>query len=502
MTDSGETRWESYQEAGRRYFAEGDDAKAEQAFTAAIREASLLGADDVRLATSVSSLAQLKYRQKDLEQAEALFRRALAIRERVLGEKHPDVAVTMNSLARLYFRRNDYAAAAPLLLRLLAIKQETAGAHHPEVAVILTSLAKVRLAEGDHEAAEQLARRALVIREEVHPPNDPAIATSLEVLADVVGLRGNREEEWKLRERARAMREHASGAGNLAPTQPLSASPEVPGQSQAWPEAGRGALASPAAPPSSAPPPPTTKSVSLPWIEPPTSPALRRPAPRQDFALRPPRPSSAPAPSAPPSRSPAPPPAPRASAGGRPVRSRSGHREAPAEPRRSWGKLVAAAVVLVAVGAGAWIVHTRGSDVTGDEVAGSMQPVQPAPRPSKPPVNDAKPATNEPPAGGPQVAETAPPAPPATDTLATRSAVARTTPVGESTAGAKERSPRSAPPPEPVLPKINVDRVTNDITQKARARIDSVGRTITVKPPSFEKPPTVEKPPLTFDDPA
>jgi len=254
MSETIEARWESQNEAGRKLFSQGDFAGAEQAFIAAIREATHLGADNVRLASSLSNLGQLKYKQKDLPQAEALFRRALSIRERVLGpehfglvqninnlaalhyargeleqaeplflralaisekhlgEGHPEVAVTLNNLARLYFRRADYTAAAPLLTRLLTIKQESLGASHPEVATILTSLAKVRLAEGQYDAGEQLARRALGVREKIHVPNDPAIATALETLAEICGARGKHDEEMQLRERALGIREGTMGA--------------------------------------------------------------------------------------------------------------------------------------------------------------------------------------------------------------------------------------------------------------------------------------------------
>ena len=88
MNDTIETRWEQQNEAGRLSFTDGDYARAEQSFLAAIREATQLGADNVRLASSLSNLGQLKYKQKDFAQAEALFHRALAIRERVLGPEH------------------------------------------------------------------------------------------------------------------------------------------------------------------------------------------------------------------------------------------------------------------------------------------------------------------------------------------------------------------------------------------------------------------------------
>ena len=271
MTDSAETRWESHNEAGRRAFRQGDHSAAEQEFIAAIREANSLGSDDARLASSLAGLAQIKYLQRDFEQAEALFKRALAIRERTLGEKHPEVAATLNSLARLYFHRNEHLAAAPLLMRLLSIKQEALGAHHPEVAVILTSLAKVRLAERQYEDAEQLARRALLIREGIHDSNDPAVAMSLDTLADVLAARGMLEEEQGLRKRIAQIR------GSSAPPERQHDAVDQTGGTKAT-RPGSGAQA---AAPSRAPEPArTTRTASLPWIEPPTSPALRRPVPR------------------------------------------------------------------------------------------------------------------------------------------------------------------------------------------------------------------------------
>jgi hypothetical protein len=309
MTDSAESRWESHNEAGRRAFRQGDHAAAEQEFIEAIREANALGEDDARLASSLAGLAQIKYLQRDFEQAEALFKRALAIRERTLGDKHPDVAATLNGLARLYFHRNDHVAAAPLLMRLLAIKQEALGAHHPEVAVILTSLAKVRLAEHQYEDAEQLARRALLIREQIHEPNDPAVAMSLDTLADVLAARGLLEEEQRLRKRIEQIR-----GGTDARESPGGAGGRVASREQTPPAP----AASPTSPaPQSSPPEArrTTRSASLPWIEPPTSPALRRPAPRP-FATtgQTPAPPSKAAPSKPtpaPARPAAPPPAQR-----------------------------------------------------------------------------------------------------------------------------------------------------------------------------------------------
>ncbi|HJR62177.1 MAG TPA: tetratricopeptide repeat protein [Gemmatimonadaceae bacterium] len=206
MSDTVEERWTRHSEAGRRFMSERKYVEAEKAFLAAIKEARQLGAEDLRMAASLSSLGLLKYKQRDLVQAEMLLRQSLSIRERTLGsehvgivqsmsylaavyyargeldradelfrralrisekhlgEDHPDVATMISNLAQLHFKRGDFGSAGQLLTRLLAIREKALGEHHPEMAAILSRLAQVRYAELDTDAAEMLSRRALAIR--------------------------------------------------------------------------------------------------------------------------------------------------------------------------------------------------------------------------------------------------------------------------------------------------------------------------------------------------
>ena len=60
-------------------------------------------------------------------QAEPLFQRALAIREKVLGPEHPDTAHSLNNLAGLYRTTGAYAQAEPLYQRALAIHEKVLG---------------------------------------------------------------------------------------------------------------------------------------------------------------------------------------------------------------------------------------------------------------------------------------------------------------------------------------------------------------------------------------
>jgi len=72
----------------------------------------------------------LKERARYAE-AEPLYRRALAIREKVLGPEHPDAAMSLNNLAGLYRIQGQYAQAESLYTRALAIAEKTWGLDHP-----------------------------------------------------------------------------------------------------------------------------------------------------------------------------------------------------------------------------------------------------------------------------------------------------------------------------------------------------------------------------------
>jgi tetratricopeptide (TPR) repeat protein len=66
--------------------------------------------------------------------AEPLYGRALAIREKALGSDHPNVAQSLDRLAVLYHNQRRYADAEPLYKRALAIREKALGSDHPDVA--------------------------------------------------------------------------------------------------------------------------------------------------------------------------------------------------------------------------------------------------------------------------------------------------------------------------------------------------------------------------------
>ena len=71
---------------------------------------------------------------------EPLYKRSLAIFEKVLGPDHPSVAMALNNLAALYRNQGQYAQAEPLHKRSLAIREKALGPDHPDVATSLNNL--------------------------------------------------------------------------------------------------------------------------------------------------------------------------------------------------------------------------------------------------------------------------------------------------------------------------------------------------------------------------
>ncbi|MGC1649203.1 MAG: tetratricopeptide repeat protein, partial [Candidatus Sulfotelmatobacter sp.] len=76
----------------------------------------------------------------DLDQSEKLYRRALAIKEKLLGEDSPDAALTLNNLGALLTRAGRPEEAAGLLQRAVTILHDQVAPDHPHLALARTNL--------------------------------------------------------------------------------------------------------------------------------------------------------------------------------------------------------------------------------------------------------------------------------------------------------------------------------------------------------------------------
>jgi tetratricopeptide (TPR) repeat protein len=90
------------------------------------------------------------------DEAEPLYRRALAIREEKLGADHPDTASSLNNLANLYRAQGKYADAEPLYRQAHSISEQQLGAQHPHTQLVRRNYALLLRKLGRDEEANVL----------------------------------------------------------------------------------------------------------------------------------------------------------------------------------------------------------------------------------------------------------------------------------------------------------------------------------------------------------
>jgi hypothetical protein len=78
----------------------------------------------------VNDLGVLYREQNRQKEAESLFVKALDVRRRVLGEKHPDTLTSMSDLALLYVKQGRHEEAEPLALSCYEGRSANFGPEH------------------------------------------------------------------------------------------------------------------------------------------------------------------------------------------------------------------------------------------------------------------------------------------------------------------------------------------------------------------------------------
>jgi CHAT domain-containing protein/Tfp pilus assembly protein PilF len=124
-------------------------------------------------------------------QAVPLYRRALELRRRLHGKKHPSYATRVNNLGFLYHELGDHQAALPLYREALAVRKEALGTSHPAFAASLNNLGALLQDMGDYGAALSLYRQAADLNRQIHGEKHPEYATSLNNLASLYQAMGD-----------------------------------------------------------------------------------------------------------------------------------------------------------------------------------------------------------------------------------------------------------------------------------------------------------------------
>ncbi len=145
----------------------------------------LLGESHPDVAESLNNLALLYYSQGRYDRAEPLYLQALEMTKKLLGESHPYVALSLNNLALLYYSQGRYDRAEPLYLQALEMTKKLLGESHPDVASSLNNLALLYESQGRYDEAETLFLQALEMTRKLLGESHPHTKTVYENLLDL-----------------------------------------------------------------------------------------------------------------------------------------------------------------------------------------------------------------------------------------------------------------------------------------------------------------------------
>jgi tetratricopeptide (TPR) repeat protein len=194
-------------------YQKGKYAQAEALYRKALAmRQEALGPDHPDTALASSNLAASLESQGRVQEAEVLHRRALAVREQVLGSRHPHTAASRNNLAVTLKRQGRLKEAEQLIREALAVRQQVLGPRHPDSAEACGNLAANLDAQGRSKEAEPLHRQALAVKEEVLGPKHPGTAISYTNLAYNLDAQGRAREAEPLLRKALAIKEEVLGS--------------------------------------------------------------------------------------------------------------------------------------------------------------------------------------------------------------------------------------------------------------------------------------------------
>jgi tetratricopeptide (TPR) repeat protein len=144
--------------------ARGDHAAAlEEAQKLEATAKAQFGINHASYAYALNTLATVYTAQQKYDEAEGLYRRAMAIRAKVLGDDHPDVAHTLTNLSLVYSLQRKFGEAEGVLRRALKIQETVLGENDFTVATTLGLLASACLGQGKAQEADALHARAISI---------------------------------------------------------------------------------------------------------------------------------------------------------------------------------------------------------------------------------------------------------------------------------------------------------------------------------------------------
>jgi serine/threonine-protein kinase len=177
-----------------------------------VREARVLDGEPAIQAELYQTLGEVSRRMSDLDRAEEMLQAALAQRQELFGDDHPDVAETLMTLGLVRNDRGELAEAERFTREALEIVRTRLPPEHPRFAETLSSLGDVLQSRGDYEEAIRHLEEARRLQE-ARDDMDGLMAT-LRILASTYSYAGEYETSDTINRRLLVLVEERLGANH------------------------------------------------------------------------------------------------------------------------------------------------------------------------------------------------------------------------------------------------------------------------------------------------
>lgn len=162
-------------------------------------------------ADAINDLGLLQLESGNYRQSEQLFRESIAMKRRLLGDKHPEIATGLNNLGLVLDDDGNLSGADSAYRQALTMEKELLGEVHPAVANTLNNLAYVQYEKGEVRNAITTEREALAIYSKLFPGDNPKVAGILNTMGFWLFETGKYGSAQRDIEEGLAMREHLFG---------------------------------------------------------------------------------------------------------------------------------------------------------------------------------------------------------------------------------------------------------------------------------------------------
>ena len=172
----------------------------------------VLGEEHPDTATSINIMGAIHHIQGNFERALEYYLKALAMREKVLGAEHPDTADSYNNIGVIYKHQGDYEQALEYYLKALGVFEKVLGVEHPDTADFYNNIGIIYEDQGDYERALEYHFKALAIYEKVLGEEHPDMAISYYKIAIIYEWQGNYETALEYYQKSLAICEKVLGS--------------------------------------------------------------------------------------------------------------------------------------------------------------------------------------------------------------------------------------------------------------------------------------------------